>query len=1068
MDIVAIGASGTLAGLTFPPTQEDWVLILKWAPTALAGLALLVALIMVLRRYPPGDNPDGRAPLWSRLLQGVLGLGYVQAIMAKVISFFQHDAFTNPDPVAQTNPRAILLVLSLFGLGLVVPYLHNSAVLRARGQARMHGPLNTPVIGLLTPLEERICTAYGRASNALWLVGVPSAAGAIGALALYRYDQAPVNPWPLAAPFLLCLGMVSLIVILNVSALWRLNRRSLSVYCKQLVAQGQEFLKVVDGERRREGLALLQRVADLAHLAGKDRLLHECTVEALNAIGDARMVLAQVALEPSGPGVKAAAELVAGAAELRDLKGDEWLRLGWLLASDFTPASLIADRARYGHLLLGYCRAWLLAYQQANRAVSLSAGMAQDGHLRRMVTALEQTCSLVLPGTANQEALANAANAPWRDDSFLAQLAGRPDLPMLLALNEGALELDANFSWARVNAGLCRLAKGDATQARGHLEVIATQRPDDPSLALYRVAAYTREQKSNEALTPLEETALANPGWFLAVRLYAETLLEVAKTPLEKPLTSAADQPVPAERWERASMIIERALTLEPIQAQLQAPNAAPLYLALGMAQLFGRSQAAGAEVWFRRALKVDARSVIGLYGLALAAWEQGQREEAFQAAQETLRAQPQHVPAATLLAQVLLLREQMAPALGMANEGLRLLSDPQVAPVPMIRLPQFTPERQVLLHVKGRAAFELGRFDEAFQALDQVLGRYVDARFYAACALYHLGRYDEAVTRLKEFLASAEGARDYRALLYLGCAQHARGKESQDAALYALDTCLDLAPEGSSERLRALLERGQIYTEREELDKARGDYEAALKIERSPMVLFILAALYHRQGQDQEACDLLAPVVAQGNAFPQVAPASAAQSSSRLVSLAPGAGNEPIEIRIQRFYAMLRARLLAAEQARLAAEQAAQLAAEQARLAAEQARLAAEQASQAQLAAAQWQIPSAVQLQLPFGAQPQFSSGVQPQAPAGLPPQSAAGFPAVPGGAIPTNTPSPGDVTMVPAPSGAGATPPMQPPVLPGDQTVVPGSPAVPQGSPALSRATPPEGLPTQTDGQG
>jgi tetratricopeptide (TPR) repeat protein len=1045
MQIFDSGASGMLAGLTFPPTQEEWVLILKWAPTAIAGLVLLVALVMVMRRFPPGDTAEGRAPLWSRLLQGVVGLGYVQVIMARVIVFLQRDAFTTPDPVAQTNPRAILLVLSLLGLALVVPYLHNSAVLRAHGQARLHGPLHTPVIGLLTPVEEQVCTAYGRAANAIWLIGFSSVVGAVGAFALYRYDTAPINPWPLAAPFLLCLGALVLIVPLNVAALRRLNKRSLPVYCQQLVAQGQEYLRLVDGEKRQEALALFQRVADLANLVGKERLRRECTAEALNAIGDARMVLAQVALEPSGAGVKAAAEHVAGAGELRDLKGDEWLRLGWLLASEHTPAALIEDRARYGHLLLGYCRAWLLARQQAYQTVSLSVGMQQDGHLRRIVTALEQVCTLTLPGTPA------SAGAPWQDANFLAQLVARPDLPLLLELNEGALALDASFAWARVNAGLGRLAKGDAAQARGHLDVIAAQRPDDPSLALYRVAAYTQEQRSSEALTPLEETALANPGWFLAVRLYAETLLEVVKTPLEMPLTSMDDQPVRAERWERARVIVERALTLEPIQAHLQTPGAAPLYLALGMAQLLGRSHAAEAEVWFRRALKVDANSAMGWYGLALAAWEQGQREEAFQAAQATLRYQPQHVPAATLLAQELLQREQMAPALGMANEALRLLSDAQVAALRVIRLPRFTPEREMVLHVKGRAAFELGRFDEAFQALEPVVGRYADARFYAACALYHLGRYDEAVARLKEFLVSTEGAQDYRALLYLGCALHAKGKETHDAALYALDTCLQLAPAGSSEQLRALLERGQMYSEREELDKARSDYEAALAIERSPVILFVLAALYHRQGQDQAACDLLAPIVAQGTPAAPAAPGSAARNSGRLASMSLGPGSEPIEVKIQRFYAMLRARLLAAAQARLAAEQAAQaqLAAQQAA----QAQFAAQQAAQAQQAA-EWQMP---------GAQSQMPSGVQPQVSAGMPPQSLGGFPAAPGGIFPTNTPLPGDVTAAALP-GAGAAPP---PVLPGDQTVVPGSVVVPQESAALSRAAPPDGTPTQTEGQ-
>src|SRR5262249_37590002 len=152
---------------------------------------------------------------------------------------------------------------------------------------QMRGPLKVPIIGLLTPLEERACTAYGRATDAIWLIGVLAVLGAVGAFVLYRYRAVPINPWPLATPFLLCLVFLLLIALVVFAALWRLNRRSLAVYCQQIVTQAQRYLSVVDGESRREGLALYQRVVDLADQIGTERLRREGLPEALNPIGDA-------------------------------------------------------------------------------------------------------------------------------------------------------------------------------------------------------------------------------------------------------------------------------------------------------------------------------------------------------------------------------------------------------------------------------------------------------------------------------------------------------------------------------------------------------------------------------------------------------------------------------------------------------------------------------------------------------------------------------------------------------------------------------------------------------------
>ncbi len=941
-DVLAGAASFHLA---FPTKPEDQiVLALTWAPTAIVALILCVALlILVARRPPPGDDEDGQAPGWFRLLRAAMFAALMQALMAGIIVLIQTDAFTSLDPTNQYTPRGIVLGAALIGLLAFFPDPHNSARVLARGRARLVGPFQTPVIGLLAPAEERICTAYGRITGAFWLMVAPPIVAGVGLSLLARVRQ--IDLLPLIVPFLLCWGAALLAFWVVVVSMRQLNRRSLTAYCQELVTLARKWVDAVDAELRLEGLGLYQRVADLADALGKDRLLQEGRMQTAEAVAEARLALAQASLEPGGQGLQEATAYLIGAVELRDLKPGEWLGLGWLLASDYVPTSLLQDRARYGHLLLSYCRAWVTAQQQLRQKTPLSAAVRTNVRLGMVVTMLERRVCALSPSPGGQQAqsgeagkAAKDAQAPWRADTFLPELAARPDLRLLLALNEAMLQLDATLPWARVNAGLCRLALGDAAAARAHLEVAASQRRDDPSLPFYRAVAYAREQQSGEALALLEELTEKELGWFLAVRTYAETLLEVFKAPQVSTTTGTPVQSINAERWKRALSILERALMQESIQARLQTPGAAPIYLAAGMAELFGRQQPAQADLWFRRALGLDRQNVQAWYGLALASWEQAKTDATLSAAQEALRYQPDHVPAMTLCAHLLMVRGEMVQAGALADQALRLLSDANIAQLRVVHHPRLFPERDVLLRVKGRAAFEQGHFDEAFAALDQVVRRYVDARFFAACALYHLGRYARATERLKDYLASKEGARDGRAFLYLGCALHAQGKEHQRAALNALDTCLTLTKPDAPERLRGLLERGQIHEEREEFEAAEQDYQAALEIERSALPIYVLAALYHRIGRDEDAYALLEPLINRqaragaagqsisgqaGSSQPGTAQVAAQGHSSNTIVFAPS--NQPMEAEIQRLYEILRERL--AEQARqaLAASRAAQ-----------------------------------------------------------------------------------------------------------------------------------------------
>jgi tetratricopeptide (TPR) repeat protein len=927
-------ASAAALNLTLPATTDGKIVLgLTWAATLLVAIMLLTALLPLLRQPPPGDGNEGQAPAWFRLFFAATCIGLGQAVMAIVWVLFQANSFSQSNLSAQYTPRGVVLIVALAGsLALFYDSSSNAVQRLARGQARLRGPFETPIIGLLTPTEERVCTAYGRMNGRIWFLIPFQILLAVGIIVLSRKGLY-LDVWPLILPFLCCWAFALVAFLITNAALLRLNQRSLSAYCQELAALGRKWVDAVDGELRLEGLGLYQRLADLADAVGKERLLQQGSVEAAEAVAEARLVLAQASLEPGGEGVKDATHYLVGAVDLRDLKRGEWLGLGWLLASDYVPETLLKDRARYGHFLLSYCRAWIAAQRQLQQKTPLSAAIKTNVRLGLVVSALERRVCSLTPAAAGQQPADNAGNAargektvPWRADTFLPDLAARPDVQLLLALNEAVVQLDGTLSWARVNAGLCRLAVGDAALARVHLEIAATQRRDDQTLPFYRAVAYAREQQSSEALALLEEVTARELGWFLVVRTYAETLLEVFQTPLVSTSATLSGQAVSAERWKRARSIIESALLEAEMQAKLQLPGAAPIYIAAGMAALFESRQPDQADVWFRRALGVDRQHALAWYGLALASWEQGNVDAALNAAQEAMRYQSPNVPAATFCAQILMVRGEMAPALAMAEQTLQVLSNPAVAQMRVVHYPRLSPERDILLRVKGRAAFEQGRFAEAFAALDQVVRRYIDARFFAACALFHLGRYAEATERLKDYLASKEGAQDSRANLYLGCALHAQGPQNLRAALNALDACLAGPNLGTPERLRALLERGQIYEERKQLDQAQRDYEAALEIERAPVTCYVLAALYHRSGRDQDAYDLLATVTGDAlSAADQKIEAvsggeagGAAQplSANTLVFMQP---NEPVEVQIRRLQEILRQRLAESAARRLA-----------------------------------------------------------------------------------------------------------------------------------------------------
>src|SRR5262249_50033419 len=161
------------------------------------------------------------------------------------------------DPTSQYPPRGIVLGATLIGLLAFFPDPHNSARVLARGRARLVGPFQTPVIGLLAPVEERVCTAYGRITGAFWLMLVPPVAAGAGLFVLTHWRQ--IDLLPLVLPFLLCWGAALLAFLVVVGVMRQLNRRTLTAYCQELVTLGRKWIDAVDAELRLEGLGLYQR-----------------------------------------------------------------------------------------------------------------------------------------------------------------------------------------------------------------------------------------------------------------------------------------------------------------------------------------------------------------------------------------------------------------------------------------------------------------------------------------------------------------------------------------------------------------------------------------------------------------------------------------------------------------------------------------------------------------------------------------------------------------------------------------------------------------------------------------
>src|SRR5262249_32273358 len=153
------------------------------------------------RRPPPGDDGEGRAPAWFRLFVAAICVGLFQAIVAVIWVLAQPDSFSQPDLTAQYTPRGGVLLLALVAglLALFYDASGNWAQRLAGGQARLRGPFGTPIIGLLMPVEERVCTAYGRIAGRIWLL-IPFHILLMVGVVLLKQRGWYLDIWPLIWP----------------------------------------------------------------------------------------------------------------------------------------------------------------------------------------------------------------------------------------------------------------------------------------------------------------------------------------------------------------------------------------------------------------------------------------------------------------------------------------------------------------------------------------------------------------------------------------------------------------------------------------------------------------------------------------------------------------------------------------------------------------------------------------------------------------------------------------------------------------------------------------------------
>ncbi|AKF05744.1 tetratricopeptide repeat protein [Sandaracinus amylolyticus] len=366
---------------------------------------------------------------------------------------------------------------------------------------------------------------------------------------------------------------------------------------------------------------------------------------------------------------------------------------------------------------------------------------------------------------------------------------------------------------AQLGAARAKLSVGRVEEARGNLETLAAQRPEDPEVFLWLGRAEQQLQHPEAAEQQFREAIRLGPSVFESYLALARLYVDV-------------------DRGADALAVLE--------QARTQVPESAEMRQSLGMFEL-GRNRLPEAIRELRRALELDAQLPGASFGLGVALRRSNRLDDAAEVFERLATIDPGHPGLA-------LERGLLYEARGESDRAVRFYSDAlaespddpelllrlgaaqvaanqiEAAEESLTRAQRLTPSSAEVEHFLGRVAFARQNLPTASQhferalALDATRGEF---HLYAGWAALEEGQIGRARERVQEAIR-----RDPT----LGDAYWIRGAVSLRTgavrdALVDLQRAIELRPE----RTEAIALMGECYDQVRQLPQAIAAYERAV-----------------------------------------------------------------------------------------------------------------------------------------------------------------------------------------------------------------------------------------------
>ncbi|MBV9010421.1 MAG: tetratricopeptide repeat protein [Verrucomicrobia bacterium] len=392
-----------------------------------------------------------------------------------------------------------------------------------------------------------------------------------------------------------------------------------------------------------------------------------------------------------------------------------------------------------------------------------------------------------------------------------------------LRLIENVLSRDANNIEGRVVQAETWLARGQTKKALDSLESLNTTFPQTPMIKYTMAQAYLQSNNTNQAMSELDEVVRLSPNFPEAVLLRAELRLK---------------------NGDPQSII-------EPLQRLLSiSPQLTPAAVLLAEAyRASGRlDEAAGIiQEQIKRAPK--NASFHAMLGMILR--QQNKNDEAQQEFEQALQIDPANEASITQLVDLDVSRKDFATALRRVTE-----------------LREKAPHSGTPYYLEGKVDAAQGKFDLAQEALFKAIDLEPDQNrsYDLLLGVYpRANKLPEALQRLNSILAKKPD--DARALLLSGLI-YDQLKDSTNART-AYEKVLAINPNS----VPALNNLAYIYAEKlNDLTKAADLAQKARSIApNDPSVLDTLGWILYKQGEYQQASDLLAQAVARNSAGPEI-----------------------------------------------------------------------------------------------------------------------------------------------------------------------------------------------------